>query len=70
MEKLMMLVSILLIAMVLLQSNKAESSSQIITSQGELFKERKERGAEKTITNITLILGFLFFDIAIVYNFI
>ena len=55
MEKLMMLVSILLIAMVLLQSNKAES---------------KERGAEKTITNITLILGFLFFAIAIVYNFI
>ena len=41
MEKLMMVVSILLIAMVLLQSNKAESSSQIITSQGELFKERK-----------------------------
>ena len=48
----------------------AESSSQIITSQGELFKERKERGAEKTITNITLILGFLFFAIAIIYSFI
>lgn len=70
METLMMIISILLIAIVLLQSGKAESSAQILSGEVELLKNRKERGPEKAISNITLILGILFFVISLVANYI
>ena len=47
MEIAVIIISILLIAIVLLQSGKAESASQIIQGgSSDLFAERKERGFE------------------------
>ena len=57
MEKVLMVISVLLIMIVLLQSNKASDASQIITGGNSmLLGKSKERGAEKFITNITYLL--------------
>lgn len=62
MEIAVMIVSVLLIAIVLLQSGKAEAASQIIQGgNSDLFANRKERGFELFITRITFVLGFAFF---------
>ena len=62
MERAVMIVSVLLIAIVLLQSGKAEAASQIIQGgNSDLFANRKERGFELFITRITFVLGFAFF---------
>lgn len=67
METLLLIVSVLLIAIVLLQSNKASDAGQIITGGNEaLFKKQKERGLELFISRLTLILGFLFFLISFI----
>jgi len=67
----LMIVSILLIAIVLLQSNKAEGASQIISGgDADLFAQRKERGVELAITRITLVLGMAFFIISLVMEFV
>lgn len=69
METFIIIISILLIAIVLLQSSKAEGSSQIISgSNSDLFQKRKERGSEKFITNLTLFLGLLFFIVSLIAN--
>ncbi len=69
METLIIIVSILLIAIVLLQSGKAEGSSQIISgSNADLFKNKKERGSEKFLSNLTFALGLLFFMISLLSN--
>lgn len=66
METFIIIISILLIAIVLLQSGKAEGSSQIISgTSSDLFQKRKERGTEKVITNITMILGLIFFMVSL-----
>ena len=71
MKILLMIVSILLIAIVLLQSNKAESGSQILSGgNSDLFSQRKERGSELFISRLTLLLGFAFFGICLVAMFI
>ena len=70
MEIALLIVSILLIAVVLLQSGKAEGASQIITGgAGDLFKNRKERGSDLIISNTTFILGIVFFIICLVISF-
>ena len=70
MRTLLIIVSILLIALVLLQSSKAEGASSIITGGNEdLFKNRKERGGELFITRLTLVLGIAFFAICVIMNF-
>jgi len=62
MEILVIIVSVLLIAIVLLQSGKAEAASQIIQGgNSDLFANRKERGFELFITRVTFVLGFAFF---------
>ncbi len=67
MRILLIIVSILLIALVLLQSSKAEGASSIITGGNEdLFKNRKERGGELFITYTTGILGIIFFILCII----
>ena len=67
MEIALLIVSILLIAIVLLQSNKAEGASSIITGgNDDLFKNRKERGGELFITYSTLALGIAFFVLCII----
>ena len=51
MEISVIIVSILLIALVLLQSGKAEAASQIIQGgNADLFANRKERGPQLFIT--------------------
>lgn len=65
MNILLMIVSILLIALALLQSGKAEGAGNIIQGgNSDLFANRKERGGELLISRITFILGIAFFVIA------
>ena len=69
MEIAAIIVSILLIALVLLQSGKAESASQIIQGgNSDLFANRKERGFELFITKLTFVLGFAFFVICLIIS--
>lgn len=70
MEKVLLVVSILLIIIVLLQSGKAESASQIISGgNSDLFTKRKERGSELFISRVTLVLGLSFFAICLISMF-
>ena len=63
----LIVISILLIVLVLLQSGKAESASNIIQGgNSDLFSNRKERGGELLITRITFSLGMLFLIISFV----
>ena len=67
MEIALLIVSILLIAIVLLQSNKASDASQIITGGNtELFQNQKERGSELFISRATLVLGIAFFILSFI----
>jgi len=66
----LIIVSILLIALVLLQSGKAESASNIISGgNDDLFANRKERGGELFITRLTLVTGIIFFVICMFFGF-
>lgn len=70
MQILLIVISLLLIAMVLLQSGKAEGASNIISGGNDsLFANRKERGGELVMTRITLFLGTAFFVICLVIGF-
>jgi len=67
----LLIISLLLIAIVLLQSNKAEGASQIISGgNSDLFSQRKERGVELLISRVTLSLGLIFFLVSLVMEFI
>lgn len=71
MRTFLLIISILLIAIVLLQSNKAESGAQIISGgNSDLFSNRKERGSELFISRLTLALGMIFFIISFIMEFI
>ena len=64
-ETILLIVSVLLIVLVLLQSNKASDAGSIITGGNDaLFQNMKERGAELFISRITLVLGIIFFIIS------
>ncbi len=69
MKILLIIVSILIIALVLLQSGKAESASIISGGNDDLFANRKERGGELFISRLTLGLGIAFFIICMFYGF-
>ncbi len=63
----LLVVSIMLIAIVLLQSSKASDASQIISGGNDvLFQNQKERGVELFITRLTIVLGALFFVISFI----
>ena len=69
MQILLIIISILLIAIVLLQSGKAESASNAISGGNDsLFSNRKERGGELFITRLTAGLGAAFFIICIIMS--
>ena len=71
MDVVLMVISVLLIAVVLLQSDKSESAGNILVgASSELFAERKERGFELFISRFTLVLGILFFVICLVMSLI
>ena len=66
-ETILLIISILLIVIVLLQSNKASDAGSISTGGNEaLFQNMKERGFELFISRFTLFLGVLFFIISFV----
>ncbi len=66
-ENILLIISILLIAIVLLQGNKASDAGQIITGGNEnLFQHSKERGLELVISRLTMVLGILFFIISFI----
>ncbi len=70
MTVLLIIVSILLIAIVLLQSGKAEGASNVISGgNANLFANRKERGGELFISRLTYVLGFAFFIICMILGF-
>ncbi|MDE6195613.1 MAG: preprotein translocase subunit SecG [Erysipelotrichaceae bacterium] len=65
---LLMVVAVFLIILSLLQSGKSDGLSGAFTG-GEglnLFANVKERGAEKVISNLTLVIGILFFALVII----
>jgi preprotein translocase subunit SecG len=66
----LMIVSALLILLSLLQSGKSEGISSAFSGSGglNLFENVKERGSEKTISRITLVLGIAFFVLVILVN--
>jgi preprotein translocase subunit SecG len=67
METALLIISVLLIAIVLLQSNKASDAGQIITGGNtELFSTQKERGSELLISRLTLVLGLAFFILSFI----
>ena len=67
METVLLIISILLIVLVLLQSNKASNGAQIISGGNtDLFSNQKERGAELLISRITMVLGAAFFIISFI----
>ena len=69
MEIIAIIIAVLLIAVVLLQSGKAESASQIIGGgNSDLFANRKERGFELFITRLTYVLGFTFFVLCLIIS--
>ncbi len=66
----LIIISILLIAVVLLQAGKAESAMGALTGGNDsLFKNRKERGGELFITRLTFALGTAFFLICLYMGF-
>ncbi len=69
METLLLIVSLLLISLVLLQSNKASDAGQIITGGNSmLFGNIKERGPEKFISRFTYSLGALFIILSFILS--
>ncbi len=67
METILLVISILLIVLVLLQSNKASDGAQIISGGNtDLFSKQKERGSELFLTRLTMVLGILFFVISFI----
>jgi preprotein translocase subunit SecG len=66
-ETILLIVSILLIAIVLLQGNKSTDAGGIITGGNEnLFQHQKERGLELVISRLTYALGIIFFVISLI----
>ena len=66
-ETILLIVSVLLIAVVLLQGDKASDAGQIISGGNEtLFQNMKERGFELFISRFTLVLGIIFFVISLI----
>jgi preprotein translocase subunit SecG len=64
---LLMIVAGLLILLSLLQSGKSEGISSAFTGSGglNLFANVKERGPEKVISTITMVVGISFFVLVI-----
>ncbi len=69
---LLMIVSAALIVLSLLQSGKSDGISGAFTGSGglNLFANTKERGSEKVISNLTLILGIVFFALVILIRIV
>ena len=63
------IVSMIIIVLCLLQGGKSEGASGAITGGGlNVFVKTKERGVEKVVSILTLIMGIIFFLIAVLIN--
>lgn len=71
-DAILMIVSALLVVLSLLQSGKSDGISGAFTGNGglNLFANVKERGSEKIISNVTLVLGILFFALVILIRIV
>ncbi|MEG0274173.1 preprotein translocase subunit SecG [Amedibacillus sp. YH-ame10] len=71
-EILLMLIAVVLIILSLLQSGKSDGlGSAFGAGEGlNLFANVKERGAEKILSNLTLVLGIAFFALVIILRII
>lgn len=70
MSTVLLIICVLLIAIVLLQSGKAEGASSIISGgNSNLFANRKERGGELFISRLTLLLGLVFLVLCFIMGF-
>ena len=62
----LLVTSVIIIVLCLLQGGKSEGASGAITGGGlNVFVKTKERGAEKVISILTLVLAVIFFLITI-----
>ena len=67
----LMATSVIIIVLCLLQGGKSEGASGAITGGGlNVFVKTKERGAEKVISILTLIIASIFFLIAVIIKII
>jgi preprotein translocase subunit SecG len=72
-DAILMFVAIVLILLTLLQSGKSDGISSAFSGGSgglNLFSNVKERGPEKIIANLTLLVGSLFFILVIVIRVI
>ena len=69
---LLMIVSAMIIILTLLQGGKSDGISGAFTGNGglNLFANVKERGSEKVISNVTLVLGVLFFILVLAIHLV
>ena len=59
--------SVIIIVLCLLQGGKSEGASGAITGGGlNVFVKTKERGAERVISILTLIIAAIFFVLAVI----
>lgn len=68
-DYLLLIVSVLLIGIIVLQSSKDDVSKAFSGEKSDLFANKKERGLEKTISNITAVLSVLFFVLSLIAAF-
>jgi preprotein translocase subunit SecG len=68
----LMVVAVLLILLSLLQSGKSDGISSAFSGSGglNLFANVKERGPEKMISRLTLVLGISFFVLVILVRIV
>ena len=71
-DAILIIVSALLIILSLLQSGKTDGMSGAFTGNAglNLFANVKERGSEKVISNLTLVLGIVFFALVIIIRLV
>lgn len=63
------IVAILVIILSLLQGGKSEGASGAITGGGlNIFVKTKERGSEKVVSIVTMVLAIIFFLLAVLDN--
>ena len=65
----LLVISVIIIVLCLLQGGKSEGASGAITGGGlNVFVKTKERGAEKVVSILTLVMAIVFFLITILIN--
>ena len=69
-DVLLLIVSCLLIAIIVLQDSKEDSSNTFTGEKSELFANKKERGIELWIKRVTFVLCIVFFVVAFVCAFL